>query len=139
MNKEQIVAIIQRGYFTDGDLADALLAELAKQSEPVAWVGEGLKLQFPEELDHMRKYEPGLATLYDTPLFAHPLPQPDLVAENEQLRQQLSAAQEDNEQFYAALEKIDEDAKDTCLASVRHLGRIANGAIAAYKARKEKV
>ena len=35
MNKEQIVAIIQRGYFTDGDLADALLAELAKGSKPI--------------------------------------------------------------------------------------------------------
>lgn len=35
MNKEQIFAIIQRGHLTDGDLADALLTELAKVSEPI--------------------------------------------------------------------------------------------------------
>ena len=28
MNKEQLLAIIQGGHLTDGDLADALLAEL---------------------------------------------------------------------------------------------------------------
>ena len=30
MNKEQLLTIIQGGHTTDGDLADALLAELAK-------------------------------------------------------------------------------------------------------------
>ena len=35
MNKEQILAIIQGGHTTDGDLADALLAELAKGAKHI--------------------------------------------------------------------------------------------------------
>ena len=153
MNKEQIVAIIQRGYFTDGDLADALLAELAKVSEPVAW----LQTSVEDGVDTViaRTYRPDKFNAewwrFD-PLYLHPLPQPDLVAENEHkewallmnadielLRQQLSAAQASEYELLNALEKIAEDAKkDTCLASMHHLGRLAKGAIAAHKARKEQ-
>lgn len=145
MNKEQIVAIIQRGYFTDGDLADALLAELAKVSEPVAFMISETNFV------HITRTARNADELHGwTKLFTAPLPHPDLVteierkewallmnADIEQLRQQLSAAQASEGELLKSLEKIDEDAKDTCLASVRHLGRIANGAIAAHKARKE--
>ena len=144
MNKEQIVAIIQRGYFTDGDLADALLAELAKVSEPVAVVDANDDCCWADIL-------PDRNVVVGQKLYSHPLPQPDLVDENErkewallmnadieQLREQLATAQASEGELLKSLEKIDEDAKDTCLASVRHLGRIANGAITAHKVRKEK-
>lgn len=166
MNKEQILAIIQGGHTTDGDLADALLAELAKQSEPFGYYENGRwSIVTDGGPDKWRSRKE-----YTGPLYTNLLPQPDLVAEIErlksrlefddrhgwdgiecrdetikgqdkaitELRQQLSAAQASESELLKALEKIDEDAKDTCLSSVRHLGRIANGAITAHKSRKEK-
>lgn len=81
--------------------ADLFLAELAKQSEPIGHVGDGLLDNGIACMARLNDTHP-----VGTPVFTHPLPQPDLVAEIErkdwallmnadieQLRQQLSAAQ----------------------------------------------
>ena len=155
MNKERIITIIQGGHTTDGDLADALLAELAKVQEPVAYYSAHRLI--PDDTTEFYGYtetklQPG------TPLYLQPLPQPDLVAEIErlksrlefddrhgwdgiecrdetikgqdkaitELRQQLSAAQASEGELLKALEKIVEDSKDTRLSSMPHLGRTAS-------------
>ena len=52
-------------------------AEQAEQ-EPVAFIGQGLKPIVPEDLEKLRKHEPGTATLYDTSLYAAPVRTKDL-------------------------------------------------------------
>lgn len=90
MNKEQILAIIQSGHTTDGDLADALLAELAKEQEPVAYRWRTYHKQggYTERLctDKVECEELNSQYMEEgevVPLFTQPLPQPDLVAEIE--------------------------------------------------------
>ena len=149
MNKEQIVAIIQRGYFTDGDLADALLTELAKQSEPVMADGKTRLSDYLESVvsesvimdDWTKGYEECKRRLYK--IVGHQLrqltPQTDLVAENEQLRQQLSAAQASEGELLTELGKV--------VAIMEYTGNevrfpcvyeSATKAFAAHKARKDK-
>lgn len=79
MNKEQILAIIQGGHTTDGDLADALLAELAKVQEPVAKIDYKAPYGITFTLE-------GSMIKDGTKLYTQPLPQPDLVAEIEQTK-----------------------------------------------------
>ena len=152
MNKEQIVAIIQRGHFTDGDLADALLAELAKVSEPAGFIAhnpggfyEGSHI--PAAPYDYAKFHNGLPTA-GTKLFTHPLPQPDLVAEIEQLRQQLSAAQASEDELLKALEECKfalepyDDVKprnwETDRVRLRYAHQSVVKAITTHKSRKEK-
>jgi len=47
------------------DLKDVILCH----ANPVAWIGQGLEPLVPEDLDKLRLQEPGLSTLYDTPLY----------------------------------------------------------------------
>ena len=54
-----------------------LSMEQAEQ-EPVAFIGQGLLPIVPEDLQKLRKHEPGTATLYDTPLYAAPVRTKDL-------------------------------------------------------------
>ena len=76
MNKEQLIAIIQGGHTTDGDLAEALLAELAKVQEPFGYYENGRwSIVTDGGPDKWRARKE-----YTGPLYTHPIPQPDLVA-----------------------------------------------------------
>lgn len=104
MNKEQIFAIIQRGHLTDGDLADALLAELAKISEPVGFAV--INPSYKDQVEHVCKSKKVAdawlkycGDRYVVPMYSHPLPQPDLVAEVERLRNEVAQLQRDQEQY----------------------------------------
>lgn len=50
---------------TEGDLAGLIVCE----KEPVVWIGQNMTPLLPYELNKLRKHEPGLTTLYDTPLY----------------------------------------------------------------------
>ena len=80
MNKEQILAIIQGGHTTDGDLADALLAELAKGAKHIrtAFLNKdgGVTLL-------MSRSDPSTHSEFKKYLYTSPPPQPVLVAEIE--------------------------------------------------------
>ena len=102
------------------DFAHALLKELAKVSEPEAYMyhikGNG-KLTELAAIEYQEQF--GETIIHKRALYSIPPQQPDLVAENErkewallmnadieQLRQQLSAAQADNEQLLDAAERL---------------------------------
>jgi len=138
MNKEQIEKIALNeaqkvapdGWLCGPDpvleFTHALLAELAKEQEPVALVGSTYQLLWTGPysiVEIKRKHGLKVGTL----LYTIPLPQPDLVAEIEQLRlenaamkaewekayeigmlakQQLAAAQAREEELLKALEKF---------------------------------
>ena len=173
MNKEQIDEIVLRVMSdirskVDGDdeqikaFDPALLAELAKVSEPEAYMyhikGNG-KLTELAAIEYQEQF--GETIIHKRALYSIPPQQPDLVADIEQLRQQLSAAQQDlglckltleqkveqlghcesalaaaqadNEQLVKALEEI--KLRSISLADAQV---VALEAIAAHKARKEK-
>lgn len=148
MNKEQILAIIQGGHTTDGDLADALLAELAKVQEPVGYLNNR------DSFCHVDSPWVKANPEHCTPLYLQPLPQPDLVAEIErlkeqyvslqlaqaskveELRKQLSAAQASEDELLNALETLACLGNGNCYGN-SHGNVIAQQAIATHKARKE--
>ena len=70
MNKEQLIAIIQGGHTTDGDLAEALLAELAKVQEPFGYYENGRwSIVTDGGPDKWRARKE-----YTGPLYTHPAP-----------------------------------------------------------------
>ena len=109
----------------------ALLAELAKVSEPVGTVVNKEGFLYHGQLDSKSAQLPDRSQL-----FTHPLPQPDLVAENEhkewallmnadieQLREQLSAAQASDTELLKALEALVEFAsRNVCDHSETYRG-----------------
>ena len=130
------------------EFTHALLAELAKVQEPVAYYSAHRLI--PDGTTEVYGYtetklQPG------TPLYLQPHSQPVLIAEIERLKtiadnyyaiaversQQLSTAQTSEAKLLKALEKIVEDSKDTHLSSMPHLGRTASKAIYSHKERKE--
>ena len=90
MNKEQLLAIIQGGHLTDGDLADAILAELVKVQEPVGFIAHNPGGYY--DGCHIPAAPYNFAEFYGemptagTKFYLNPLPQPDLVAEIERLK-----------------------------------------------------
>ena len=70
MNKEQLLTIIQGGHLTDGDLADALLAELANGQEPFGYYENGRwSIVTDGGPDKWRARKE-----YTGPLYTHPAP-----------------------------------------------------------------
>lgn len=137
--------------------AHALIAELAKVSEPVAEIVDGGCYS-----GFSRIVSVAHPILVGTKLFAAPLPQPDLVAENErlkeqsanrliglckagddndELRKQLSAAQADNEQLLEHIARIAEYQKDRDWQmmglSIREADDTFKVQLAAHKARQQ--
>lgn len=151
MNRKQIDEIVARivesgfgarenDWASHQEFAHALLAELAKQAEPVAVVSLQHSLPIMVGTTYVPASDPvkSVTLLKDVdfgaPLFTHPLQQADLVAEverlkewkataegllrdgrypelcseTEQLRQQLSAAQADNEQLAELMEEVEQ-------------------------------
>lgn len=127
----------------------ALLAELAKVSEPEAYMyhikGNG-KLTELAAIEYQEQF--GETIIHKRALYSIPLPQPDLVDENERkewallmnadierLREQLATAQADNDQLVDALERCKFDSLNMTFDDLKFIRE----AIAAHKARKEKV
>lgn len=56
------------------EIAKAIEASIGEPQAPevLAWIGQGLLPLVPEELEKLKRWEPGTATLYDTPLYANP-------------------------------------------------------------------
>lgn len=70
MTREEILTIIQGGHLTDGDLADALLAELAKVQEPFGYYENGRwSIVTDGGPDKWRARKE-----YTGPLYTHPAP-----------------------------------------------------------------
>ena len=49
---------------------EAKVIEKIKAQGPEVFIGQGLIPIVPEDLMKLEKYEPGMATLYDTPLYS---------------------------------------------------------------------
>ena len=70
MTRTEILTIIQGGHLTDGDLADALLAELAKVQEPFGYYENGRwSIVTDGGPDKWRARKE-----YTGPLYTHPAP-----------------------------------------------------------------